>query len=151
MLSQEYMTAWFNYYLHRNTDYYTYLYGTEADADVSAGLIERQMASSPRGVVASDSIRAVYLAWHLYDHPIVAGHNIYRRVPGENYPNLPNVQVGRRSSYLDTGLAGERIYHFRLCRRDPAGNLHQLSDEVSAISWASGECTFLPLILRYAQ
>ena len=145
------MTAWFNYYLHRNTDYYTYLYGTEADADVSAGLIERQMDSSPRGVVASDSIRAVYLAWHLYDHPIVAGHNIYRRVPGENYPNLPNVQVGRRSSYLDTGLAGERIYHFRLCRRDPAGNLHQLSDEVSAISWASGECTFLPLILRYAQ
>ena len=145
------MTAWFNYYLHRNTDYYTYLYGTEADADISAGLIEHQMDTSPRGVVASRSIRAVYLAWRLYDHPMVAGRNIYRRRPGEDYPNLPNIQVGRRSSYLDTGLTGGQVYYYRLCSRDPAGNLHQFSNEVSAIPWASGENTFVPIILKYAH
>jgi hypothetical protein len=147
-LIQKYMTAWFSYYLHLNTDHYDYLYGTEADTDVAAGLIERQVDTAPRGLTASGSVEAVALAWELYGHPIVAGHNIYRRLPGGSYTEMPYAQVGRTSTYLDVGLLVGQVYSYTLCSRDSAGNPHQLSGEVSAVPAGSTAWVYLPIILR---
>lgn len=137
-LVQKYTTAWLNYYLQLNTDYYDYLYGTEADADVTAGHIERQVATAPRGLTATGASDAIRLAWELYAHPIVAGYNIYRRLPGESYTDAAYAQVGRTGVYSDTGVLEGQVYSYTLRSRDPAGNLHQAADEVSAVVGADG-------------
>ena len=46
-LSQAYMTAWFNYYLHLDDGSYEQLYGETADADVREGRIEREAHTEP--------------------------------------------------------------------------------------------------------
>lgn len=147
---QKTMTAWFNYYLHLDTDYYTYLYGAEADADIAAGKVERQVDTAPRGLGATGLAEAVALAWELYEHPIVAGYNLYRRLPGEAYTETPRAQVERTFTYLDVGLQAGQVYSYTLRSRDAAGNLHQSSSEVSAVpgdamAWAY---LYLPIVLR---
>lgn len=147
-LVHKYMTAWFNYYLHLNADDYDYLYGTEADTDVAAGLIERQVDTAPRGLTASGSVEAVALAWELYGHLIVAGYNIYRRLPGGSYTEMPYAQVGHTSTYLDVGLLAGQVYSYTIHSRDAAGNLHQSSGEVSAVPVNPTWWTYLPMVLR---
>ncbi len=151
-LIQKYMTAWFNYYLHLDTDFYTYLYGAEASADLSGGVIEeRRVDTAPRRVAATALVGAVELTWELYGHPIIAGYNIYRRSAGGAYPPAPQVKVGRVSSYLDRGLTAGQVYSYVLCSRDSAGNPHQLSSEVSAVPVGIESLThklYLPVVLR---
>lgn len=137
-LTQKYMTAWFNYYLHYNTNYYDYLYGAEADEDIDTGLIERRVDTAPRHVTATGQYKAVLLNWELYDHPIIAGYNAYRRQSGQSYPPSPQIHTGPTNHHLDEGLAGGETYFYTLCSRDPAGNEHQLSDEVSATTQGKG-------------
>lgn len=148
-LSKKYMTAWFNYYLYYNTGYYTYLCGAQADSDIASGLIERQADTSPDGLTAAGYTGTVTLAWTLYDHPIISGYNIYRRLPGGSYSDTPLALVGQSAIYLDADVVGGQVYSYTLLSYDPAGNLHQRSGEVSAIPKA-GEPprVFLPVISK---
>jgi dienelactone hydrolase len=131
-IAERYTTAWFNYYMALDTDYYTYLYGDEADEDIQAGLITRTVDTAPRDVAALGGFGAVELSWTLYDHPIIDGYNIYRSQQSGSYPGTPYAQVGRESSYVDTGVVAGQEYFYVLRSRDSAGNEHQPSDEVSA-------------------
>ena len=147
-LAQKYMTAWFNYYLHLNTGDYEYLYGTEGDADIAVGLVERQVDTAPRGLTARGLMAAVALEWELYRHPIVAGYNIYRRLPGEAYSETPYAQIGRGSTYTDTAVTSGQVYSYTLRSYDPAGNLHQPCDEVSAVTQVPTSWHYLPIVLH---
>jgi dienelactone hydrolase len=132
-LAERYTTAWFNYYLRYDTDYYTYLYGDEADDDVEAERISRDMQTAPRNVAGVGAPGAVELDWTLYDHPVVVGYSIYRSQQSGDYPSVPGAQVGRESVYTDTDVVGGEEYFYVLRSRDGAGNEHQPSDEVSAV------------------
>jgi dienelactone hydrolase len=158
-LIQKLMVAWLNYYLRTGTDYYTHIYGEEADADIAAGRVEREASTAPRNLTAAGLEEAITLDWDLYDHAIVAGYNIYRSIESGSYSAGPSAQVDPVSSYTDPGVeAGER--HFYTIRsRDPAGNEHQVSDEVSAVPEApplptetpddEASClVYMPLVLR---
>jgi hypothetical protein len=120
--------------MHLNTDSYETLYGTAADADIAAGLIGRQVDTAPRGLTATGIPEGIVLEWEPYEHPIVAGYNVYRRLAGQSYVDNPHAQVGRIGVYSDTGLVGGQVYSYTLCSYDPVGNLHQVSPEVSAVA-----------------
>jgi hypothetical protein len=131
-LIERYSAAWFNYYVQLDTDYYPYLYGEEAAADIAAGLITRTVDTAPRGVTAVGRFGSVELNWSVYEHPIVAGYNIYRRQGSGGYPTAPCAQVGREGHYVDTDVIPGQDYLYVVRSRDSAGNEHQPSSEVGA-------------------
>ncbi len=133
LLVKRYMTAWFNYYLMYKTEDYTYVYGPQSDADVSAGLIVKQVNTAPRNFTAKPAKGAVELGWLVYHHPSVAGYNIYRRQAGQSYAATPYAQVGAVPNYADTNVIAGQAYSYTLRSRDAAGNVHQASSEVSAV------------------
>lgn len=153
-LIQKYMTAWFNYYLQLETGNYGYLYGAQADADIVAGCIERQVDTAPRDLMTRSSVEAVALEWELYEHPIVAGYNVYRmsfirrRLPGGTFTEPPHAQVGRTSAYVDTGLLAGQVYSYALRSCDPSGFLHESSIEVGAVPLEGASWIYLPIVLR---
>jgi hypothetical protein len=154
-LSQKYMTAWFNYYLHNDTDGFDYLYGPEANHDIASGLIERELDTAPRDVRATGQKGAVLLEWTPYDHPAVTGYYAYRRLAGQAFPDVPQIHAGRTGNYLDEGLADGETYFYALCSHDAVGHEHQRSPEVSARTLVEpapppdlDEKLYLPLILR---
>ena len=107
------------------------------------------MQTAPRDVVAINEFGTVRLNWTLYDHPIIAGYNIYRSQQSGDYPSTPYAQVGRVSSYRDTDAIPGQLYFYVLRSRDAAGNEHQPSDEISAVCGAPAErSVYLPLILK---
>lgn len=132
-LTQKYTTAWFNYYLHLNAQSYRYLYGSEADADIAAGRIQAQWDTAPRGFTGQGMDGSTSLRWGLYEHPIVAGYNIYRRPPDQSYAPAPDAQAGRVSTYLDDGLAAGQVYFYTVRSRDLEGNEHQAAAEVRVV------------------
>lgn len=149
-LGKKYMTAWFNYYLYLDTTSYDLLYGAAGDADVSEGRIERNAHTAPRDLAAADG-PAIRSSWTPYEHPIVAGYHIYRRRPGEPYAGPPIARVGRIGAYLDTGVVAGQLYSYTVRSHDPAGNLHQAADEVSALAReheTPNNRLYLALILR---
>ncbi len=129
-LIQKYTTAWFNYYLYLDTDIFAYLYGAESRLDVAAGRIELQVDTAPKNLIGSALAGSASLQWELYEHPIVAGYNVYRRMPGETYSEVPSAQVGRTRTYVDTAVVGGQTYFYTVRSRDPAGNPHEPADEV---------------------
>ena len=129
-LAQKYTTAWLNYYLHSDVRSYEYVYGGEAEADVAAGRIDAQWDAAPKGVTGQIVAGAASLQWELYEHPMVAGYNIYRRLPEQSYTATPHAQVGRVANYLDEGLAAGQAYCYAVRSHDPAGNEHPAADEV---------------------
>jgi pimeloyl-ACP methyl ester carboxylesterase len=147
-LGQKYMTAWLNYYLYLNTGSYGELYGAGANADVEDGLIERRVDTAPRGLAASGIAQAIRLDWTPYAHPIIAGYELYRRLPGESYAGTPRARVGRTGMYTDTGVVIRQVYSYTVRSRDAAGNLHQAASEVAAMADgdAPGATMYLPLI-----
>jgi dienelactone hydrolase len=153
-LSQKYMTSWFNYYLYLRANEYTYLYGAESEADVDAGHIVRRVDTAPRGLAATAPVAAVRLDWTPYAHPIIAGYNVYRRVPGAGFGTTPYAQVGRTGAYTDTDVVAGQVYSYILRSRDANGNVHGAADEVSAIA-QGGETplwiVYLPLVVRAAD
>lgn len=130
VLAQKYTTAWFNYYLQHDTQSYAYLYGTAAQADIAAGRIQSEWDTGPRGLTGQGGAGSASLQWVLYEQPIVAGYDIYRRPAGESYSATPQAQVGRVSTYVDSGLSPGESYCYRVCSRDPAGNEHPAQGEV---------------------
>jgi hypothetical protein len=154
-LSQKYMAAWFNYYLHHDTGSFGPIYGSGADHDIASGLVQRLLDTAPRPVQATGKAEAVLLEWKAYDHPMVAGYSAHRRRAGETYPDVPQLLVGRTGSYLDAGLADGQAYFYVIGSHDRAGNRHQLSPEVSARTLGEpipppdlDEILYLPLIWR---
>jgi dienelactone hydrolase len=131
-IAERYTTAWFNYYLRLDTDYYTYLYGAQADADIQAGLITRTADTAPRDVAATGGFRAVEVSWTVYEHPIITGYNVYRSQQSGNYSDTPHAQVRRSSSYTDTDVVPGQEYFYVVRSRDAGGNEHEASNEVSA-------------------
>jgi pimeloyl-ACP methyl ester carboxylesterase len=144
-IAERYTTAWFNYYLHLDTDYYTRLYGAEADADIQAGLITRTVDTAPRNVAAIGGFQAVEVSWTVYEHPIIAGYNVYRSQESGNYSSTPHAQVGRSPSYTDTDVVPGQSYFYVIRSRDAAGHEHEASDEVSAM--LGRYHVYLPLVL----
>ena len=150
LLVKRYMTGWFNYYLLYKTEDYTYLYGAQSAADVSAGSIVKQENTAPRDVSAQARLNAIQLSWTRYDHPIVGGYNVYRRQNGQTYSATPYAQVAAGASYIDTQVAVGQVYSYTLRSYDEAGHTHQASREVSA-SPATINFTdfiFLPIIWK---
>jgi hypothetical protein len=133
LLVKRYMTAWFNYYLLYKTEDYTYLYGTQSEADVSAGLIVKQESTALHDVSAQAMLNSIQLNWTRYDHPIISGYNVYRRQNGQTYSATPYAQLAASSGYTDTQVMTGQVYSYTLRSRDAAGHVHQASTEVSAI------------------
>ena len=131
-LSQKYMTAWLNYYLREQPDNYDYVYGAGADADIVAGTIRRTVSTSPRNLSAQGIPGAIELQWTAYEQAMVAGYHIYRRQPGQSFPESPLSSSGLSSSYLDKQVTDGQTYIYKLRSYDPAGNLHQESGEAMA-------------------
>jgi predicted dienelactone hydrolase len=130
LLAQKYTTAWFNYYLHEDTASFDYLYGSQAAADIAAGSIQAQVDTAPRGLNAQGLLEAASLEWELYQHPIVAGYHIYRRLPEASYASTPAAQVEPVSRYRDEGLVAGQSYYYTVRSHDAAGNEHQAAEEV---------------------
>ena len=144
-LSQKYMTAWFNYYLHNETAMFTYLFGAEAAADASSGLTEMMVDTGPHSVTATGLFQGVRLTWDVYAHPMVAGYTVYRRLPSGSF-GPPYAQVGVMGGFVDTAVVPGQLYFYRVCSHDPANQIHPCAAEVSAAPYAFA--TFLPLIRR---
>jgi hypothetical protein len=148
-LVQKYMTAWLNYYLQYDTDSFDYLYGQQANSDITSGLIERQMDTAPRDVNASGRAEAVLLEWTPYDHPMVSAYYAYRRRAGQEYPDVPQIHAGLTGDHLDEGLAEGETYYYVLCSHDEAGQEHQRSPQVSATTFADlDERLHIPLVAK---
>jgi hypothetical protein len=153
-LGQKYMTAWFKYYLCFRAGEYIYIYGSESEADVDAKKIEREIATAPRGLIATGAIEAIHLQWTPYAHPIVAGYNVYRRSPGASYDETPYAQVAWTGTYSDTNVVAGQIYSYTVRSRDTDGNVHGPADEASAVARGGGSPPhpfYVPLWLRAVQ
>jgi predicted dienelactone hydrolase len=138
-LAQKYTTAWFNYYLYHDTQNHTYLFGAAAQADIAAGRTQAQWSTGPKGLAGQGGLRSASLQWQLYDHPIIAGYNIYRRFADQSYAATPTAQVERVTTYLDNGLTAGQVYCYNVRSRDPAGNEHPSANEVCVT--AQGDTT----------
>jgi hypothetical protein len=145
-LAQKYTAAWFNYYLHHNTAMHSYLYGSEADADVTAGRIQAEVDTAPKGFSGQGSAQSASLQWELYDHPVVAGYHIYRRLPEATYPSTPHAQVARGSTYIDDGLVEGQAYYYTLRSHDAAANEHQAAEEVLVTTGGDQTPTMSPQV-----
>ena len=106
--------------------------GTREDYDRAAGLMERSMETAPRDVTATGRAGAIELGWTAYDHQIVAGYNIYRSQTSAVYYGPPHAEVGRLPMFVDRDVIPGRTYFYIVASRDPAGQEHQPSAEVSA-------------------
>lgn len=131
MVSKKYMSAWFNYYLQRKAEFYDYLFGTQAQADAGAGLIKLTEDTHPTDLVASKSNHAVALSWNTYQHPILAGYKIYKRLADEPSFGSPFATLGLRGSFTDFEVVGGSTYVYAVRSFDIGDNLHQLSEEIS--------------------
>ncbi len=130
-LARRYTTAWLNYYLRGQTEYFSYLYGADAEADIQSNLVTRNSQTAPQDVVAEGQPGAVLVSWTLPTYPIIAGYNIYRSTQSGEYPGVP-IAAGRVSSYEDLDVVGGTRYYYVVRSRDAAGNEHQPSGEVNA-------------------
>ena len=145
-LNQNYITAWLNYYLREQPDDYDYIYGAGADADIVAGTIRRTVSTSPQNLSAQGIPGAVELQWTAYEQAMVAGYHIYRRQPGQSFPESPLSSSGLSSSYLDKQVTYGQTYIFKLRSYDPAGNLHQESGEAMATPNKAGYRIWMPFL-----
>lgn len=150
-LSQRYMTAWLNYYLHLKADQYTYLYGAQAALDVQQGLTSIQFDTRTRFLWGNGYNGMAQLTWSVYDHPIIAGYNVYRRQSGQSYPTTPLAQLGNISAFTDNSVSAGQVYSYTVASFDLVGNLHQTADEVGVwitIDPPPRPDLFLPFVSR---
>ena len=132
-LGERYTTAWLNYYLRGQSQYFTYLYGEDAQADIQANRVTRAVQTAPQGVAATGQPGAIIVRWDLPAYSVIAGYNIYRGLQSGAYPSAPIASVGRVSSYLDQDTSGGNRFYYVVRSRDADGNEHQPSSEVSAV------------------
>ena len=129
-LSQKYMTAWLNYYLHEQPLFYDYLYGANAESDISSGMVQRLLKTSPQDFSANGLHAAIELEWALYEQAMIAGYHIYRRLPGQPFSKTPYASPGFEPGFIDTQVLSGQTYFYKLRSYDPAGNEHEESVEV---------------------
>lgn len=144
-LARRYTTAWLNYYLREQPEYFSYLYGEDAEADIQANVVTRDAQTAPQDVVAVGQPNAVLLSWNLPAYPIIAGYNIYRGTQSGEYPGV-SVAAGRVPVYQDLDVAGGTRYYYVVRSRDAAGNEHQSSVEVSAAPTDGATLTATPTV-----
>ncbi|KAA3656503.1 MAG: hypothetical protein DWQ04_30910 [Chloroflexi bacterium] len=147
-LSQKYMTAWLNYYLYYETSYYEDIYGSSMTADVSANLITSAADTAPDGVAAKGLLEANQLSWSKYTHPMIAGYSVQRRLVPGTYPEAPFTTLGAVNAYQDTAVTPNLTYGYKVTSRDPAGNLHQWSGEVTAVPAEAKVFLYLPIVMK---
>ena len=147
-LSQTYMSSWFNYYLHYQTNEYANIYGTGLDNDVNAGSITPQIDTLPKQFTAADGIEAVLLSWQETLNPMVANYELFRRVNANSYPIAPYQQLPNQSQFIDTAVSTDNTYFYELQAIDPAGNPFQRSTEVSASPVMASDFIYLPIAVR---
>lgn len=146
-LSQSYMTAWLNYYLLLKSDYFTYLFGSELDQDVASGAIDPEIATQVKVLHGISIGNSVTLTWDMYDQPILAGYNIFRRDSAGEYPSQPLIQLGKVNSYTDLAVASGQKYFYKLCSYDLGGNQHQCSEEIF-VRIGEDRPLFLPVVIN---
>ncbi|NIV32901.1 MAG: hypothetical protein GWN58_26690, partial [Anaerolineae bacterium] len=112
------------------------------------GLVSRKANTAPHDVEAEGRSGAIELSWTLYDHPIIAGYNIYRSGASGSFSSTPYATVGRQSFYVDGNVVPGQQYFYVVRSRDPAGNEHQPSIEVSATASGAMYKLDVPLILK---
>ncbi len=147
-LSQKYMTAWLNYYLYYETAYYDYLFGSTMLADVRANLIASAADTAPDNVAAMGLLESNQLSWSKYNHVMVAGYTVQRRLVPGTYPGSPAAVLGAVNSYQDTAVTPELTYGYKVASRDAAGNLHQWSEEVTAVPIKAKAHLYLPVVFK---
>jgi len=147
-LTERYTTAWFNYYLHGDTGYYTYLFGTGLNADVKAGLIIPIIETAPRDFQAATTGRSVHLSWRLYDIPLVSGYNIYRSETEGKFGTQPMASVGRITAYEDLDVIPGHTYYYALASYDPAGQEHSRAFAGPVTIPVEGSRYYLPIIYQ---
>jgi dienelactone hydrolase len=129
--SKKYMSAWFNYYVNQKAEYFAYVFGAQAQADVDTGLIKLTADTTTTNLVANELINAVELNWDSYNHPILAGYHIYRRLAAEPSFGPPLASVDLAGSFKDFEVVAGQAYTYAVRCFDTAGNLHQLSREIT--------------------
>ena len=132
-----YTTAWLNYYLRGQTEYFSYLYGEDAEADIQANLVTRDAHTAPLDVAAVGQPNAILVSWGLPSYFVIAGYNLYRSTQSGEYSSVPIAAVGRVSSHRDLDVTGGTRYYYVVLSRDASGNEHQSSVEVSAVPTAA--------------
>ena len=136
-LAERYTTAWLNYYLRGQTEYFSYLYGEDAEADIQANLVTRDAHTAPLDVAAVGQPNAILVSWGLPSYFVIAGYNLYRSTQSGEYSSVPIAAVGRVSSHRDLDVTGGTRYYYVVRSRDASGNEHQSSVEVSAVPTAA--------------
>jgi hypothetical protein len=94
-------------------------------------------------------VRIAELQWTVYEQPMVAGYQIYRRLSDQSYTDTPLASTGLRSSYLDTQVSGRQTYIYKLRSHDPAGNLHQETEEITVTLEGDRFQIWLPALLDH--
>ncbi len=148
-LSQKYMTAWFNYYVQLQPLYYDYLYGPYAQADESTNDIIIIKDNAPNQLQASVLKGAVELQWESYDHPIINGYHIYRRLSEDPAFSQPLATVGITSLFRDNTVVAGEEYVYAIASYDTANNRHELSNQVTILFEPGKDypvSLFLPLV-----
>lgn len=147
-LSRKLMTAWFNYYLQEKTEFYDYLFGDQLSADIAAYKIIFKAATYPRGVTAVGLPESIKISWQLPNYPIIAGYELFRRLSGDTFPSSPQMTTGITNSYVDEGLTASQPYEYTVRSVDLAGNLHQLSNVVTAVPREIKGKIHLPAVIK---
>jgi pimeloyl-ACP methyl ester carboxylesterase len=106
-------------------------------------------STSPQNLSVRGMAGAVELQWTVYEQPMVAGYQIYRRLSDQSYTDTPLASTGLRSSYLDTQVSGRQTYIYKLRSHDPAGNLHQETKEITGTLEGDRVQIWLPALLGH--
>ncbi len=130
-LANRYTTAWLNYYLRAEPEYFSYLYGDDAQEDIDHALITRVAHTATQQVLGTAVSGAAHLTWQLTGYSVLSGTNIYRSEQSDNYPENALAQLGSTNVYTDSTVLPGLTYHYVLRDRDSAGSIHMPSKEVA--------------------
>lgn len=147
-LSQQYMTAWLNYYLMLRTEFSSYLFGSNLKIDVNNGAIEPDVSTAPKGMHVISYDENVNLSWDIYTHPIIAGYNIHRRDVQGSYPPQPLAVLGKVGSYTDQSTLIDQEYFYKICSYDLDNNQHPCSKEIFT-RVGGAEIVYLPILIGH--
>jgi hypothetical protein len=123
-LGEKYATAFFNYYLKGETQYWTYLYGADAKSDLKSGAIAwNEFANIPPSPLPTKPLNLkslpggsqVALSWTAPPgNPAIpiTNYKVYRGSASGTETFLK--QIGNLTSYNDTGLASCKVYYYNV-------------------------------------
>jgi|GEM_PF-5564894 len=147
-------TAWDgNLYIHNKyngTKLYTFplsSYGSSSSVGIAKGYVFvgdeegrlhifkgsgiDEAPTPPSGLYANPGDRKVFLWWNKNPETDISGYKIYHRLDGEY--SFSFVSFTSETSYIDTGLINDSLYHFVVIAVDTAGSYSDYSNEVTCI------------------